>query len=110
MTEFCVVLVTAEHVNQAEMIAEKLVQERLAACINIVDNVRSVFMWESHLNQSAEVMLVVKTKTALFNQLEARILELHSYDVPEVIALPIIAGSKQYLKWLDQQSTSKVKT
>jgi periplasmic divalent cation tolerance protein len=81
-----------------------LVEERLAACANIVKDIRSVFRWEGKIEDDSEALMVLKTREALFEDLEKRVRELHSYSVPEVIALPIVKGSEAYLSWLQEET------
>jgi len=99
-----VVLITAPSEEEAAKIARALVEERLAACANIVKHIRSVYRWEGKIEDDPEVLMVVKTREALFDALEKRVRELHSYSVPEVIALPIVQGSEAYLKWLEEET------
>ena len=103
MLEFIVVLVTVGSVAEGERLSRALVEERLAACVNRIPAVQSVYRWQGKVEQSAEELLVIKTRADLFAALEKRVRELHSYSVPEVIALPIMNGSEAYLKWLGEQ-------
>lgn len=103
MTDYIMVLVTTEHLNEAEVIGKRLVEEKLAACVNVLDGVNSLFFWKDKFNQSSESLMLIKTKAVLFEKLQERIEELHNYDVPEIIALPIIAGNDMYLSWLNGQ-------
>jgi len=96
-----VVLITASSEEEALKIAESLVNEKKAACVNIVPGVDSVFRWEGKLDSARESLLLVKTKASLFPEIVELVKRMHSYEVPEIIALPIIAGSEDYLKWLD---------
>lgn len=99
MTTFGVVLVTAGSEEEARAIAHALVQERLAACVNFTP-IQSVYTWQGEIQQDQEWQLLIKTDLANFDQLAARIQALHSYDVPEIIALPIQQGSAAYLNWI----------
>ena len=103
MYEFIVVFVTAGSSAEGERLARALVEERLAACVNRIAAVQSVYRWQGEVEQSVEELLVIKTRADLFTALEKRVRELHSYAVPEVIALPIIDGSESYLQWLGEQ-------
>lgn len=103
MKEFIVVYVTVSSSEEGKRIAKALVEERLAACVNQLPGVRSTYRWEGKVEESGEELLIIKTSPRLFTALEQRVCELHSYAVPEVIAVPIIAGSKPYLQWLDDQ-------
>jgi len=96
-----VVLINCSTQEQATAIAQALVEERLAACANIVTPIRSIYRWNDEVHTEAEHMMVIKTRANLFAKLEARVKALHSYEVPEIIALPIIAGAKPYLDWID---------
>ena len=105
MQEFIVVYVTAGSADEADRLARSLVDERLAACVNRIKSVQSVYRWQGKVEQSEEELLIIKTSRDRFTALEKRVRELHSYSVPEVIALPIIEGSSNYLKWLKEQVT-----
>ncbi|MHC4605772.1 MAG: divalent-cation tolerance protein CutA [Planctomycetota bacterium] len=87
--------------EEGEKIARALVEEKLAACVNIVPGVTSVYFWEGKLNVDPEHLLVVKSTRAKCGDLVRRVRELHSYDVPEVITMPVSAGSPDYLKWVE---------
>jgi uncharacterized protein involved in tolerance to divalent cations len=107
MGEFIVVYVTAGSADEGQRIAGALVEERLAACVNRVTGVRSTYRWEGRVERADEELLIVKTSRDLFERLKKRIAELHSYSVPEIIALPIIDGSESYLKWLHEELEKK---
>ncbi len=94
------VLVTAKDKTEAGRIGEELISRKLAACVNIVSPVTSLFRWDNKLDRADEALLIIKTRKALFKRLEKAVKSAHSYDVPEIIALPIIAGSKPYLDWV----------
>jgi periplasmic divalent cation tolerance protein len=100
-TDRIIVLITAGSEEEAHRIAELLVKEKKAACVNIVPRVDSLFWWEGKLDSAPESLLLVKTKASLFPEIVELVKRTHSYEVPEIIALPIIAGSGDYLKWLD---------
>ena len=100
MPEFAVVLCTVGSKEQADTIAKTLVNERWAACVNILPTVISHYHWEGKVCEDSELMLVIKTHRSLIENIIERIRELHEYEVPEIIALPIVAGSRNYLKWL----------
>jgi len=100
-TDRIVVLITAGSEEEAHKIAESLVRRKKAACVNIVPRVDSLFWWEDRLDLAQESLLLVKTKASLFSEIVELVKRTHSYEVPEIIALPIIAGSEDYLKWLD---------
>jgi periplasmic divalent cation tolerance protein len=105
MPEFIVVYVTAGSADEADRLARSLVDERFAACVNRIKSVQSVYRWQGKVEESEEELLIIKTSRDRFASLEKRVRELHSYSVPEVIALPVIEGSSNYLKWLNEQVT-----
>ena len=103
MNGFIVVYVTVGSAQEAEQLAQTLVGEKLAACVNRIKSVRSVYRWQGQVEQSDEELLIIKTRKELFSALEKRVRAMHSNSVPEIIALPIIAGSASYLAWLGNQ-------
>jgi len=110
MTDKIVVLSTCSTAKEAERIARELVEKRLAACVNIVPGLRSVYRWKGAIQEDAEVLLVIKSSRALFNELRVEIEKLHSYEVPEVIATPIVDGSDGYLEWLHRELATKAES
>jgi len=100
-TDVVVVLVTGPDPATLEAISRRIVGERLAACVNLIPGVRSVYRWEGDVHQDAETLAVVKTTRSALEPLRERILELHPYDVPEFLALPVEAGSEGYVAWID---------
>ena len=105
MNDGIIVLITAGSEEEAVRIGRALVEERLAACVNIVPTVRSLFFWEGKTQDSPESLLICKSRKPLIEQVISRVKSLHSYSVPEIIALPVIAGSSDYLDWV-KDSTS----
>lgn len=103
MTDALIVLCTCTNTEEAERIARPLVEQRFAACVNILPAVRSIYRWQDKVESASEVLLIIKSTTAAFPLLRDRITELHSYDVPEIIALPIVDGTDAYLSWLRAQ-------
>jgi periplasmic divalent cation tolerance protein len=102
-TDKLVVLVTSSTATEADHIAFRLVEERLAACVNVLESpVRSTYRWQGKVETATEYLLVMKTSRAKFAALRDRVTALHSYDTPEVIALPIQAGAEKYLAWLGE--------
>lgn len=101
---YVVVFITVSSLDEAKKISANLIDNKLAACVNIVPSVQSFFHWQGKVCDEQEILLVVKTRLNLFESLELKVKELHSYDVPEIIALPIIAGSKEYLKWVGDET------
>ena len=102
MSDPIVVLVTCSSEEEAYKIAGTLVEERLAACVNILSSIRSIYRWEGKICDDRECLLIVKTDKQRFEDLEQKVKVLHSYSVPEIIALPIVRGSLPYLKWLTE--------
>ena len=100
MTDFQIVLCTCASQEQAERIADALVASRLAACVNILGGVRSIYRWQGKVESSAEVLLLIKTSAALTPQVQATISQLHSYETPEFLVLPVSGGSPAYLDWM----------
>ena len=96
-----VVLITTGSQEEGRKIAELLVNEKKAACVNIVPRVDSLFWWEGKLDCAQENLLIIKTKASLFSEIVELVKKVHSYEVPEIIALPIISGNKDYLTWLE---------
>ena len=107
MTDKIVVLVTTNGVRQAKKIARVLVEEKLAACANLITTVRSIYRWEGKVTEESECLMIIKTTRARFEEVRACVERLHSYSVPEVIALPIIDGSSNYLNWVAEASSEK---
>src|SRR5580658_9436387 len=95
-----IVFVVAANDSEAAMIARKLVEERLAACVNIITPGRSIYRWRGAIEESSECLLVIKTLSRYYAKLERRAKELHSYDVPEIVAMTLTNGSADYLKWI----------
>jgi periplasmic divalent cation tolerance protein len=102
MSDKKIVLTTAASREEAEKIAHALVERRLAACVNIVGPIHSVYRWQGKVETAAEELLLIKTTAAQFDSVANAIRELHSYDLPECIQLPIESGSAEYLKWIEQ--------
>jgi periplasmic divalent cation tolerance protein len=98
-----IVLVTCESMRQAQKIANVVVEKRLAACVNILGGViQSVYRWKGSVENAKEILMVIKTTKRRLAELEREVKRLHSYDVPEFVVLPIAAGSRQYLGWLEE--------
>ncbi len=100
MTDSIVIFVTVGSEAEAEIIAKALVEEQLAACVNILSPIHSIYRWEGKVADDREWLLLIKTRVECFASVEARVKALHSYQVPEVIALPIMAGAEEYMRWL----------
>jgi len=101
MTDKIVVFSTAASAEEAEKIARSLVEARLAACVNVIPEIRSFYRWQGKTEASTEWLLVIKSSRERFDALRAAVEKLHSYDVPELIALPVVEGARNYLNWMD---------
>ena len=99
--DYVVIFITAPNAAEAECIAGALVEERLAACVNVLPGCRSIYRWEGALQQDEEVLMIVKSSRSAFTALEKRVVEMHSYDVPEVIAVNLTDISERYLTFLE---------
>ncbi len=95
-----IVFITTPSEEEATKIAKELVKERLAGCINIIKNIRSIYRWEGKIEDEVECLMIAKTKKNLFEKLTKKVKEIHSYSVPEIIGIPIVEGAEDYLKWL----------
>lgn len=104
MTDACVVLVTCATEDAAVALTTTLVEERLAACGNILPGIRSIYRWQGAVQQDTEVLLLLKTMHARVPALSARIRELHTYDLPEVLAVPVLGGLHAYLNWIAEST------
>jgi periplasmic divalent cation tolerance protein len=101
MTDKIVVLSTCGSAEEAERLARRLVEERLAACVNVISGARSFYRWKGAIERADEFLLVIKTSQGLFERLRAVLEAEHSYELPEVLALPVAEGSPAYLNWLE---------
>ena len=99
---YVVVFVTCPDRETAESIAQEIVEKKLAACVNITGEIKSVYFWKGNIEKDREYLMIIKTTEDLFEDLERSIKEKHPYTVPEIIGMPIIKGSKEYLDWIDQ--------
>jgi periplasmic divalent cation tolerance protein len=102
MTDYIQVVTTTEHRRDAEAIAQALVESRLAACVQIVGPITSIYRWQGKIETAEEWQCLAKSRRDLFDRIEAAIRRLHPYQVPEIIALPIVAGGMDYLNWLEE--------
>lgn len=103
MQKHLVVLVTVPTVETGQQIAKAILEQKLAACVNIVPGVSSIFSWQGQVEQDQEALLLIKTRADLFEaKLAPLVQQVHPYDVPEIIALPVVMGSKSYLDWIDE--------
>ena len=99
---YCVVLVTVKNRREAKGIARALIEKRLAACVNIINNIESLFRWQGKIDSALEAMLVIKTKRVKVLKVIKEVKAKHSYDVPEIISLPVSSGFKPYLNWINE--------
>ena len=106
MTDKIVVLTTCNSQEQAAQLARHLVEHRLAACVNILAGAQSFYRWKDNIENTAEVVVLIKSRRGVFDQLREAIVQLHTYEIPEVIALPVVDGSEAYLNWLDRELAS----
>ena len=100
--EYIIVLITTPNQETSEMIANTLLEKKLAACVNLVGSILSFYTWEGDINRDEEMLLIVKSRAELFDsELIPAVRAVHPYDIPEIIALPIFMGSEDYLAWID---------
>ena len=104
MSPCIIVFVTCGSEEEGVRISRALVEERMAACVNLISPVRSIYRWEGKIWDEKEWLLVVKTQQSRFRDVEAKVKSLHSYSVPEIISLPILEGSSSYLQWLEDMT------
>ena len=107
MTNKIVVLSTCSNEADAGRVARALVESRLAACASVVPGIRSYYRWKGELETSDEALLVIKTSRELFGALKAELEKIHPYDVPEILALPVVEGAENYLNWIDANLRGK---
>ena len=98
--QFCVVYVTVNEIDIAKKIATVLVEKKLAACCSILPEVESIYYWDGKVQNDSEFLLMIKSHFDKFDRVEEEILKVHTYDIPEIIAIPIVKGSEKYLAWL----------
>ncbi len=101
---YIVILITSDSIEETDHIARVLLEKKKVACVNIVRGIDSYFWWEGKVDSARENLLIAKTRTSLLPEVVALVRKIHSYDVPEVIALPIIGGNQDYLEWIDQST------
>ena len=104
MTDTRIVLTTAGSPQEAEKIARTLVERRLAACVNIIPQIQSVYRWKEKIEQETEWLLIIKTRLNIFDSVRVAIQELHSYDLPECVMLDVSDGSEAYLNWVSENT------
>jgi len=104
MPNHIVIYITTGSISEAKKIGHTLVEEKLVACSNIISPIHSIYNWQGKICDDKEALMILKTKKKLFKQIVKRVEELHSYDVPEIIAMPIIEGSSKYLSWVNEET------
>ncbi len=104
MSKFGLVLVTVGSEKEGDKIAQTLVKEKLAACVNIIPQIKSYFNWRKKFYKEKETLLLIKTEFILFEQLKSRVLKLHSYETPEIVMLSIAEGFKNYFNWMEKET------
>jgi len=103
MTDYIQIFTTTEKKEDAEKIAKEVVAKRLAACAQILGPIESTYWWEGELEGAKEWLCIIKSRNDLYNDLEKAIKEIHPYDVPEILAIPVISGNPSYLQWVDKE-------
>ena len=103
MTDKIVVFTTCGLAEEAERVARGLVEKRVAACVNVVSGVRSIYQWQGKVEEASEHLLIIKSRRDLFDRLQEALRGLHSYQVPEIVALPVVDGLEAYLGWMDRE-------
>jgi periplasmic divalent cation tolerance protein len=106
--DHCCIFCSCPNILVAQGISQHLTEHGLAACVNLISGVTSIFMWGENLNAENEIMMIIKTRKDHIDAIEQLIIENHPYDTPELIALPIMWGNKEYLDWMDTNTTSNV--
>lgn len=101
--EYVVILVTAESGREAEKITKRLLKEKCAACINIIHRVNSHFLWKGKIEKANESLLIIKTKKSYLKKVIKLVKKIHSYEIPEIVALPVVGGNKNYLNWIEKE-------
>jgi len=107
MKSYIQISTTTETKEEAQKIAQYLVEQKLAACVQITGPIESTYRWRGNIETADEWLCLIKTREALFNKAQAAIKKLHSYETPEIIAVPIVKGRKEYLNWLDDETENK---
>lgn len=103
--EFVVIYCTVPNKKEGKLIAKALIENNTAACVNIIDKIESVFSWNGEMMEEKEAMMIIKTKKEMFANVSHIIHKLHSYNVPEIIAIPIVQADETYLKWIEHETS-----
>ena len=104
MTEYLLVMTNVSDIKVGKSIAEKIIQERLAACVSVSPPGHSLYWWQNKITEDQEHTLFIKTKKDIYPELEEKIRQIHPYEIPEIIAFPILVGSQDYLDWIDKET------
>ncbi|MDD2487328.1 MAG: divalent-cation tolerance protein CutA [Candidatus Gracilibacteria bacterium] len=102
MTNYIQVFVSIDNKDNAKILAKKILENKLGACVQLIDGINSFYWWKSNIDESNETLLLIKTKSDLYDNLEKFIKENHSYDIPEIIIMPIVGGNKDYFGWIEE--------
>ena len=100
----CMIYITTNSMKEAETIGQHLVSKRLAACVNIIDNMQSIYHWQGKIESANEIIMIAKTKNELINELIENVKGLHSYECPCIVAFPIIGGNEDFLEWIRNET------
>lgn len=103
--EYIVIYCTVPNKKEGKTIAKKILDHKLAACVNIIDKIESVFLWDGKMSEEQEALMIIKTKKEMFEKIQFIIKDMHSYNVPEIIAMPILQGDEIYLKWIEHETS-----
>ena len=103
MTDIIVVFSTCPSAEEAEKVARKLLAKQLAACVTLIPGARSLYRWRGEVEEASEHVLLIKSRRGLFDQLRAELGSMHSYEVPEILALPVVEGAPSYIDWIDKE-------
>lgn len=101
MTEYIQVVTTTDTKENARQIARRVVEKNLAACAQIIGPISSIFWWKNNINEEEEWLIIIKSRKDIYEDLEQAIRKVHKYEIPEILAMPVVAGAKSYLEWLD---------
>lgn len=104
MEDFIIILVTTSSEEEGRKIAGILIEKKLAACVNLIKDIESIYRWKGKISDEKEILMMIKTRKKLYRSVEEEVKKIHSYEIPEIIALPIISGSKDYLYWMDSET------
>ena len=107
MDDLIIILMTSSSIEEADLISNSLLEKKLIACSNIINDMKSTFWWNGNIQKENEVLIIAKSTKALLNNIIAEVKSIHSYDVPEILAIPILGGNPDYLDWIFKETKSK---